>query len=243
MIFPSSLQEIKHLAFRGCKNLKTVIFSDGIEVIDYAAFIECDSIETLQLPNSLKVIEDFAFNGCKMLTEIVIPNSVDSIGYYVFEDCSSVETLILGSSLSSIGSCAFYGCSSIKQIISYNPTPPQASGNPFGTVDKTIPVYIPKGSLELYKEANEFYKFSNFIEVDFTGIEECCSDGKQNLFISGETLVVSGVSEPITVTVYNLKGVVVLTQTITTDNTFDISNLPKGVYVVKANNQTVKVVL
>ena len=178
-----------------------------------------------------------------MLKEIVIPNSVDSIGYYAFEDCSSVETLTLGSSLASIETCAFYGCSSLKQIISYNPTPPQASGNPFGTVDKTIPVYIPKGSLQLYKEANEFKKFNNFIEVDFTGVEESSNEAKPNIFISGGALVVSGVSEPIQVTVYNLKGAVVLTQTITAEDSFDMSNLPKGVYVVRANNEVVKVVL
>ena len=62
-------------------------------------------------------------------------------------------------------------------------------------------------------------------------------------FVREGELVVSEVSEPIQITVYNLKGVVVLTQTITADNTFDVSNLPKGVYVVKANDDIIKVAL
>ena len=91
--------------------------------------------------------------------------------------------------------------------------------------------------------AAEWNKFTNFIEVDFTCVAESSNEAKPNIFISGGALVVSGVSEPIQVTVYNLKGAVVLTQTITAEDSFDMSNLPKGVYVVKANNEVVKVVL
>ena len=95
----------------------------------------------------------------------------------------------------------------------------------------------------MYQQAAEWNQFTNFIEVDFTGVEESSNEAKPNIFISGGALVVSGVSEPIQVTVYNLKGAVVLTQTITAEDSFDMSNLPKGVYVVKANNEVVKVVL
>ena len=157
--------------------------------------------------------------------------------------CDSLTRLEIGPSVEILEPNALLLSNKIQQIISYASQPPVADYGNFTWAKRDIPVYIPMGSLSLYQQAAEWNQFTNFIEVDFTGVEDSCNEGKPNVFISGGALVVSGVSEPIQVTVYNLKGAVVLTHVITADDTFDVGNLPKGVYLVKANNDVVKVVL
>jgi hypothetical protein len=184
----------------------------------------------------------YAFYNTK-LKSVAIPYTTKRIGYGAFTLCDSLTYLEIGSSVETLEPNAFTLSKNIQQIISYNPQPPVADYGNFTWAKRDIPVYIPQGSLSLYKLAAEWNQFTNFIEVDFTGVEESYNEEKPSVFIRGDELVVDGVSEPTQVTVYNLKGVAVLTQTVVGNEVFDMANLPRGVYVVKANNNTVKVVL
>ncbi len=60
--FPKSLKVIGSYAFAGCKNLKEVYFSEGLEAIEDWAFISCD-IDDVALPTTIKIIGENAFMG------------------------------------------------------------------------------------------------------------------------------------------------------------------------------------
>lgn len=53
-------------------NLKSVIISNGIEVISYEAFSECKNLTSITIPASVKSINYRAFQFCYNLTEIII---------------------------------------------------------------------------------------------------------------------------------------------------------------------------
>ena len=91
---------------------------DGKRVtkIDYAAFSDCDNLESITIPDSVTSIDDSAFRGCSNLTRITIPDSVTEIGSYAFEYCSSLTSIIIPNSVMEIGSSAFEDCTSLTSI-------------------------------------------------------------------------------------------------------------------------------
>lgn len=66
-------------SFKGCENLKTVIISNGVEMINRNAFLNCNNIEFISIPDSVKEINEFehgyignstcdnAFEGCEKI--------------------------------------------------------------------------------------------------------------------------------------------------------------------------------
>ena len=74
-------------------------------------------------------------------------------------------------SVTSIGDYAFYECSNLTSIICKAVTPPTIEDScTFGEVDKSIPVYVPAGSVEAYKAAEYWNEFTNFVGIE-AGIE------------------------------------------------------------------------
>ena len=67
---PSKLTEIQMWGFANCKELESLILTEGIEVLSSHVFYNCEHLEYLQIPKSVKKIEDFALAGCKLLSEI-----------------------------------------------------------------------------------------------------------------------------------------------------------------------------
>ena len=81
LILPSTLKEIKELAFSTCMNLKEIIFSDEshLKTIKMNAFSCCNSLEYIKLPKGLETIETYAFSHTPNLKEVYIPSTVNNI--------------------------------------------------------------------------------------------------------------------------------------------------------------------
>ena len=131
-------------------SIKTVVIEDGVTSIGVYAFYNCTGLTSVTIPNSVTSIGDGAFYDCSSLTTVTIPNSVTSIGYWAFEGCTGLTSIT---------------CEAI--------TPPTCGEYCFMDVDKTIPVYVPKGTVEAYRAANEWKDFTNIQEatgpIDPTG--------------------------------------------------------------------------
>ena len=120
---------------------------------------------------SVTSIGNGAFTGCYSLTAITLPEGVTSIGEGAFEDCSSLTAITIPEGVTSIGDWAFYGCSALKSITCKAVTPPTIENKyTFKEVEKSIPVYVPAGSVEAYKEAQYWSDFTNIIGIE-AGIE------------------------------------------------------------------------
>ena len=115
------------------------------EVFQYRNSIT--SFDELQYFNGLTSIGNSEFISCKNLTSIAIPNSVTYID-----------------------KLAFKGCIGLTSISVLAETPPSLGNYVFYKVDKSIPVYVPCGSLEAYQNANGWN--------EFTDIQEDCSQSQ-----------------------------------------------------------------
>ena len=65
--------------FYGCKNLKSVEFSEGLEKIGLFAFAG-SGIERVVLPHSTKVIGGSAFRECEYLYEVRLNEGLEALG-------------------------------------------------------------------------------------------------------------------------------------------------------------------
>lgn len=106
-------------AFEGCKKLKSVEFSDSLEVIDYSAFSVCSALTDFVLPENshcLREIRGSAFSGCTALESFTIPQGVISIGFGAFSGCNALEAINIPQGVIEIGSSAFQDCSALETV-------------------------------------------------------------------------------------------------------------------------------
>jgi hypothetical protein len=126
----------------------------------------------------------------------------------------------------------------LTEIYSLSSEPAVCSSYAFSGVDKTIPVYIPYGSKAAYQAADEWKDFTNFIESEFTGVEEEVISTSDIKVISGNGIEVSDYYGRIRIV--NLAGQVVKDVYV---NGYIQLSLPKGIYIVVTENNSQKVIL
>lgn len=108
---------------------------------------------------------------------MTIPDNVTYIGYGAFYQCSNLSLLNIGKNVTTI-EYAFQSCN-LTEIHCKNPIPPILNGRQTGygytfaeepeKLKETDPyftatLYVPKGSLEAYKNAEEWGLFENIVE-------------------------------------------------------------------------------
>ena len=118
---------IGNYAFYDCKNLRSVVFSDGyyewnIAAIGDSAFAYCESLEGPVASNA-RTIGDSAFRGCKGFTNTWLWLDAETIGDSAFRDCDSLEWVWNLNNATSIGDYAFADCSGLTRAdLSYQIT-------------------------------------------------------------------------------------------------------------------------
>ena len=150
--------------------ITTVTLSEGVTSIGDYAFYDCSILNAIIIPESVTSIGWDAFQLCYSLTAITIPEGMTSIGNYAFRYCG-LTAITIPEGVTSIEKYAFYGCSSLTAITCHAMTPPTiGASNTFNKVTKSIPVYVPAGSVEAYKAAEYWSEFTNIqaIPNEFT---------------------------------------------------------------------------
>ena len=103
-------------AFINCSSLESVDIPSTVMSIGEQAFCGCSSLERLLIPERVNSIGNSAFQGCSGLTSITIPESVRSIGNFAFKDCSVLTSVSISEGVENIGEYAFGSCSKLTTI-------------------------------------------------------------------------------------------------------------------------------
>lgn len=146
------------------------VSSDKYGIYKYM-FCDNKSVKEIRLPKTIQYIEKTSFRNCTSLEKINLPAQV----YYIHEE-------------------TFKGCVSLKEIIAEKPEPPECiidvesfdiddvlgsvyvpkvpafmrkkDGKYFEGVNKqTCIIRVPRGSVDLYKQAKVWKEFENIIEL------------------------------------------------------------------------------
>ena len=182
-------------------------------------------VDDVNVSGSFAIPETVDYNGTAYTVTVIAPNT--------FENNTDLTDITIPSTITAIGESAFAGCSNLKSITVNIATPLDLSApaavrgltrmtrsggsSVFEGVDKeTCILYVPEGSVDLYKAADVWKEFTNIQPIPATGIWE-------QIFTDG-----------IPYDVYNMQGRKVRTQTTT------LKGLPRGVYIVNGKKYVVK---
>ena len=122
---------------------------------------------TITCAGEITTIGISAFSGCRSLTSIEIPSSVTTIDMTSFTNCSNLTSIEIPKSVKAISYNVFYGCTSLTSVTvnwtdaqSIVPIPSDVFGaiaNGAGIQGATL--YVPVGTINLYKQANVWKDF------------------------------------------------------------------------------------
>ena len=252
---PNSITKIASLTFSMCDRLRYIHIPENgyIDYIpNYFAAYD-DSLERVDIPNTIKKVGTCAFDSNRMLKDIKLPNGLTYIGQNAFYKCA-FDSIVFPVSLEYLGGGSGAYWEHIKKIYSLAPTPPYCAEDlinrgkgPFhGYTPNDIPLYVPIGSGEKYREAFGWNYFTNIIETDKfpTGIvlpkmgnnELCKVYGKDNeLVIEIPNLL----SSPIHYSIYSIEGTMIEQGNLIKSYTLRMP--AKGVYIVRVGNTTHKI--
>ena len=230
-ILPGTLKELSDGTFSMCPKLKEIKIAEGITKIPFDFVSYCQSLEKVNIPKSVTVIEDDAFSTCS-LDSIVFPATIEYIGKGAFKDLKKLKKI--------------YSMSPMPPVCYYDPMVNFGDGSFGGSTPSDIPVYVPIGSGEKYREAFGWNYFTNIIETDKfpTGIvspkmsnnELCKVYGKGNeLVIEIPNLL----SSPIHYSIYSIEGTMIEQGNLIKSYTLRMP--AKGVYIVRVGNTTHKI--
>ena len=116
LVIPDGVRTVKPYAFMYYKELKSVKIADTVKELGNSCFYECDNIEKLTLGASLEVIDWAAFGNCEKITEVRLPKRLKSIAGHAF-DSTSLTEISFPARLEYIGDAAFYGTNLREAII------------------------------------------------------------------------------------------------------------------------------
>lgn len=113
---PQGITSVKALAFKKCKNLRSVVIPESVNFIGKSAFQGCTSLSSVCLRATVSELRDTTFKDCTSLTEIAIPEGVSYIGKGCFRGCRLLHAVSLPSTLKTIDTAAFQDCESLEVI-------------------------------------------------------------------------------------------------------------------------------
>ena len=116
-----------------------------------ACFLGSSSMTSISLPSGIISLGDYCFSGCSSLASISLPFGVTSLGDECFKGCSKFTSITLPSSITSLGGWCFEDCGNLKSILCLAVEPPRCYYK--DVVDKTTSLYVPKESVEKYKQS------------------------------------------------------------------------------------------
>ena len=110
--FHDGIEIIGDYAFHGCRLTSVKLL--GIKVIKLGAFYDC-GVTDVEFGDKLETIEEWAFYYCTSLSSITMP-FVRTIGKYAFYRCEQLTDLELPEGLKTVGKGAFSCCTRLRHI-------------------------------------------------------------------------------------------------------------------------------
>lgn len=228
---PASVLSISSNAFYGCSSLIDLTFEN--------------SSEEIYISNNLeqKYTAESMFTNCPLqklyigrpIKHSLSAGHVDYVGKsgYLFSPQPNLQYIEIGENVTDLGPTSsdfFPSCTGIRRIRLRTLSPPElqrysilsvtVSKSFSQTAYETTYLYIPKGTLEKYKEHDVWGQFINILETsDYSGVDDVTEDA------------------PKVVDVYNMQGVRVRKGVQRIEAT---QGLPQGIYIIGGEKVLVK---
>ena len=207
ILLPTTLKTVEQGAFRNCKNLTQIVFTNGFDSLGEESFSGCTALKSVQLSSTISVLGDRAFENCTGLTEIRGGESITAVGADCFRGAKingkENYQLILGdgilvryfgtephlsvdSSVKAIGAGAFEGNDALQTV-----TLPSApiGDRAFKNCTALTQVVLPQDVTHIGEEA-----FSGCVSLSFIQIPAALTEMGEGAFAQCASL--KGISLP-----------------------------------------------
>lgn len=239
---PSSVVWIGEGAFSYSKSLVAVNIPSGVTSLPLATFFRCTGLTEITIPSTVTSIGEIAFYNCSSLTSLDIQEGVSIIKSGAFYECTGLTSLVIPASVDSIGVAAFYDCLGLKEVHVKRTEPVTLNEYTFGNLDyDSCTLYVPKGTKAAYEAADVWNWFNSIIEEEIVSVNGT-EASPFAVFVESGSIVVKGVSEGESISVYAVNGGLVKSVTATGDAQ-RITVQTGTIYFVKAGNKVVKIIL
>ncbi|MGN1240724.1 MAG: leucine-rich repeat protein, partial [Paludibacteraceae bacterium] len=198
LYLPTVLTEIMDLAFVDLRYLKEITIPAGVTYIGAGAFEDCRSMTSVTFAgNNVRTIGDWAFYNCHSLRNLTLPEGVEEVGLAAFFDCTYLNELTIPSTMNKIADNGFAGCRKLSTMYVNALVPPTIEAKTFEDVDRATPVFVPRGTMELYQADQYWSEFFNMAEYDApTGNLNVSTDNDTNalrkVVRDGQVLILRG---------------------------------------------------
>lgn len=207
----NGVTRIGRAAFRFCRKLEEITFSNNLQRIDELAFEFNMSLKDITLPESLVRLGSGVFRRCTSLESVKTSGKLDSIPREAFEGCGSLKNISLSGSIKSVGESAFTGCKNLEDVvITINVT--NIGNRAFSSCESLKNLSLPDGLTTLGNSV-----FSGCRNLDNVTIPESVISLGSYAFIACESLTKITIPGGITTVgsgafngCYNLKSVTIL---------------------------------
>lgn len=151
---------------------------DAYDLVEIPAVVTHYDVEY-----TITKVNSFAFLQNAAITGVVFPNTLKEIGAQAFMACYNIDSIYFPASLEKIGNSAFY-CfndqpSKLHAVRCDAVVPPTCGDMCFGTrfnahdgVDRNIPLWVPKGSVQAYRDAYGWEYFNIITDGEESSIVE-----------------------------------------------------------------------
>ena len=174
LTIPTSLKNIGKEAFGGLSAV-TLDIQAELEAIPERAFYSCQSLKKLILPSTVKRVGKSAFYECYRLEECFLPEGLEEIEELAFAEADFMREWHIPASVKKIESKAFYVFNhTFHDVYMYSQEPPvDTDPQAFYYWDMEHSVlYVPKGSIDKYKNLEPWCNFSDIREFGATSIDD-----------------------------------------------------------------------
>lgn len=116
---PDTVTTIDGSAFLNCETLKSVNVPATVTSIGAGAFANCTSLTDVDFPqkSAFTIIPMSCFSGCSALEEVTIPDGVEIIYNYAFLNCTSLKKVTIPATVTSISAKVFKGCDNVTLYV------------------------------------------------------------------------------------------------------------------------------
>lgn len=167
LTLPSSIIDMRKMAFIMCYNLSKLVIADGKDTIFISRdmFNHCPLVSLYIGRNiewEVNCGNDSPFYRKRNLKTLHIGGYATGIPDNCFSRCTSLSSVEIDDGVLTIGSNAFAGCTSLRKIVVKAPAPPSIKPDTFASENYTdVKLTVPKASLQAYKNAEGWKNFRN----------------------------------------------------------------------------------
>ena len=163
----SKISVIHNSAFIDCNSLEKMDIPETVTTVGENAFAHCDYLESVTISYGVTDIKDCAFTGCVSLKSVTIPSTVTEIGDYAFSGCYMLTSAVISSMVTRINYGAFYNCYNLN-VYCTGEKIPSTWGSDWR--DSTVTVYC-YSATEPTQEGN-FWHYVNWVPTVWSSVED-----------------------------------------------------------------------